>query len=94
MEILWLRKALRDLEAMQAHIGADDPAAAARIFEKILTSVDRLATAPHLGRPGRVTNTRELIIAATPFIVPYRIAERRVIVLAVLHSSRRWPETF
>ncbi|MCW5700826.1 MAG: type II toxin-antitoxin system RelE/ParE family toxin [Rhodospirillales bacterium] len=91
MEIRWLKSALHDLEALRAYFAEDDPGAAERVFDQILAGVERLADLPHLGRSGRVKNTRELIIPATPFIVPYRIHEGRVVILAVIHSARRWP---
>lgn len=44
-----------------------------------------------MGRPGRVPGTRELVIANTPFLVPYRVKGDTVIVLRVFHGARRWP---
>ncbi len=38
-------------------------------------------------------DTRELIIAVTPFLVVYRVEPRRVIVQTVLHGARRWPRS-
>lgn len=93
MEVRWLPSALADLEAARAYIAEDKPAAAGRIFERILSEVAALATLPHIGRPGRVANTRELVVPSTPFIIPYRVHEGRVVILAVIHAARRWPET-
>ena len=67
---------------------------ARRIVERILTSVQRLATFPQSGRRGRVPDTRELVISDTPFIVAYAIEADRILVLAMYHSARQWPETF
>jgi toxin ParE1/3/4 len=47
-----------------------------------------------MGRAGRVTGTRELVIPNTPFIVPYRGKGEMVIILRVFHAARRWPESF
>jgi hypothetical protein len=33
----------------------------------------RAEQAPHIGRPGRGPGTRELVIAQTPYFVPYRV---------------------
>ncbi len=40
----------------------------------IVQSVDiNLPENPQMGRPGRVSGTRELVIVQTSYIVPYRI---------------------
>ena len=46
-----------------------------------------------MGREGRVRekDTRELVIAGTPFVVVYRLHRSRVEVLAVFHAARKWP---
>ncbi len=43
---------------------------------------------------GRVSGTRELVISDTRYIMPYRVGEDVVEVLAVFLSARQWPETF
>ena len=94
MEIIWRHIALNDLEAIRRYIAQENPAAGARIRATIRNAVERLAQHPHLGRPGRVEGTRELVIAGTPFIVVYRALANRLRILAVIHGSRRWPERF
>jgi toxin ParE1/3/4 len=44
-----------------------------------------------MGRPGRVTGTRELVISGTPFVVIYRLQEQSIEVLRLLHSAQQWP---
>ena len=94
MRVRWTRPALRDLEDIGDFIARDNSAAAARIVAKILDHADTLATHPHLGRAGRVADTRELVVPATPFVVPYRVRGDEVQILAVFHGARRWPEGF
>jgi toxin ParE1/3/4 len=65
--------------------------AAARVVERIQAAIRQLAELPHRGRPGRWPGTRELIIAGTPDIVPYRVKGQVVEVLRVFHGARRWP---
>ena len=57
-------------------------------------AAEALATHPHLGRAGRIAGTRELVVAQTPFVVPYRVVGDDVQILAVFHGARRWPEGF
>jgi len=89
--VRWLRRALRNLDEEAAYIARDDPKAAARIIGQIVTSVNQLAVHPAMGRPGRVSGTRELIVSGTPYLVPYRMRGGMVEVLAVFHGARKWP---
>ncbi len=91
MRVRWLRTALKTLEAEAAYIARDDPGAAARTVVAIRNSVAHLVTHPALGRPGRVPGTRELVIPATPYIVPYRVRAGAVEILRVFHGKRKWP---
>jgi toxin ParE1/3/4 len=47
---------------------------------------------PRIGRPGRVPESRELVVAHTPYIVPYRLRPGTIEVLGVYHGARRWPD--
>lgn len=68
--------------------------AAARMVERIQESVELLAQHPEIGRPGRVSGTRELIVRNSPFIVPYRIHQETIEVITVFHAARQWPDRF
>jgi toxin ParE1/3/4 len=62
---------------------------------RILHTVERvLPDNPHMRRPGRVPGTRELVIAQTPYIVPYRVQCGSIQILRVYHGARRWPDSF
>ncbi|HSG38539.1 MAG TPA: type II toxin-antitoxin system RelE/ParE family toxin [Thermoanaerobaculia bacterium] len=94
MRVRWTRRALRSLDQIAAYIAQDRPMAASRISQRIHEAVENLAANPESGRPGRVPGTRELIIAGTPFIVPYRVGTDALEILTVLHAARKWPESF
>lgn len=64
------------------------------MVERIEDAVSTLARFPELGRTGRVQGTRELVVAGTPYIVPYQIKGSVVEILTVLHAARRWPDRF
>jgi len=49
---------------------------------------------PAMGRAGRVAGTRELVVAETPYIIPYRVRGDAVEILRVFHAAREWPEKF
>ena len=96
--VRWLRRALRDLDDAYSYVASDSTKAAGRLIEQIRTGTELLSTSPELGRIGRVSGTRELAIAGTPFIVVYRtlVSKRapQAIILAVMHGARRWPRAF
>lgn len=91
MRVRWTTPALRDLGD---YIARDAPTASAEIVIRILDQAEMLAIHPHIGRPGRVPEMRELVVTGTPFLVPYRVRGDEVEVLAVFHGARRWPESF
>jgi toxin ParE1/3/4 len=91
MRIIWSATAIANLIEIREYIEQDDPSAARRVAHKIIASVERLARHPHLGHPGREPGTRELVVAGTPYIIPYKISESRLAILAVLHASRNNP---
>ena len=94
MEIVWREVALNSLERARAYIAQDNPAAAARVHERILSAVRNLADLPNIGRPGRIEDTRELVVARTPYIVAYTVLDNQVSIIAVQHSAQKWPERF
>lgn len=92
MKIWWLDDAIQDLRSLHQYITLENPRAANRIAKLILSTVDLLIEQPSMGRPGRVHNTRELIITDTPFIIPYRVKKKNIEILRVFHSAIQWPE--
>ena len=95
MTLNWSPEALKDLRDIRAFISQDDPGAAKKIVSRIVTLVaEQLPRNPEIGRLGRVSGTRELVISNTPFVVPYRIRDGHIDNLRVYHTARLWPEHF
>ncbi len=94
MRVRWDPKALERLQAEGEYIAQDSPAAAARVIARIFAATDGLAAHPLMGRQGRVTGTRELVIPRTSYIVAYRVRGDVVEVLALQHAAQQWPESF
>jgi addiction module RelE/StbE family toxin len=94
MEVVWLDEALQDLKEIGRYIAEDDPAAAYRVLTKIEASTNSLQHHPQLGHPGRVPKSRELVVPGLPYIIPYYIKRQEVRILAVMHTSRKWPDEF
>jgi len=94
MKIVWRQVALTSLERVRAYIAQDNPAAAARVHERILTAVRNLTDMPNMGRPGRVEDTRELVVARAPYTVAYTVLDDQVAIIAIQHSAQAWPDRF
>jgi len=92
LTVVWSPRAIGHLAELRAYISRENPAAAARTGAMLLAAVDRLADFPNLGRPGRVSGTRELAFPGTRYVVPYRVRGERLEIVAVFHERRRWPQ--
>ncbi len=90
MIIRWFHLARKDLDDLFAFVARDSLAMAEKEVDRVVQEVSRLHHHPALGRPGRVPETRELVIP--PYIVAYRVQDGIVQILRVLHSARKWPD--
>jgi addiction module RelE/StbE family toxin len=90
MKVVLHRDAENDLERIFTWIAEDNPSAASRMVARIhdrisLLELDSLA---HMGRPGTVPGTRELI--EYPYIIVYRVDDERreITVIAIFHGAQ------
>jgi addiction module RelE/StbE family toxin len=91
MIIRWSPEAAADFDSIVAYLLKQSPSTADRIARTIYNSVESLDTLPNRGRPGRVQNTRELVLTPLPYLVVYRVRIDTVEISRVLHGSQRWP---
>lgn len=91
MRLEWTRQAMHDLQEAGEYISADNPGAARTMAKRVQEAVEYLIDHPNIGRPGRLHNTRELVVSGSPFIVIYWVRGAAVQVLRLLHHSRKWP---
>jgi len=92
MNIEWSSKARIDLHDIFDYILQENPAAASKVLEAIEQATMKLAGHPGIGRPGRVENTRELVISGFPYILPYCVEGDTVTIIRAMHTSRKWPD--
>ena len=90
MRLLWTRSALADRRSVHDYIEAQNAQAAARLDKLFEDGADRLPAHPHLGRPGRVAGTRELVVHRH-YVLVYDVHGETVRVLRLLHTSLQWP---
>jgi toxin ParE1/3/4 len=87
----WAAPALDDLKAAGEYIAQDNPTAARRMANRVREAVELLQDQPNLGRPGRLADTKELVVSGTPFVVVYRVRKGDVHIVRLLHHSLSWP---
>ncbi|MGI8839337.1 MAG: type II toxin-antitoxin system RelE/ParE family toxin [Caulobacteraceae bacterium] len=92
MRLVWSRSSLADRNAIYDYIEADDPRAAIEADLRIEEATRRLIDFPDSGRPGRVEDTRELVVTRTPYVIAYRVRGDIVRILRVIHGARVWPD--
>lgn len=94
MHVKWTRTALLNLDSAIEYIAEGRPMAAQSVGQKIWDSAIALAEHPGMGRPGRIPETRELVISGLPFILPYIEKDGVIVILRVMHTSMKWPNNF
>jgi toxin ParE1/3/4 len=92
MRIRWTKRAIRSLVSIHAYISKDSADAAARVAADILDATVRLERFAHSGRSGRTKGTHELVVPGRPYIIPYRVVDDAILILSVVHTSRKWPK--
>jgi len=93
LRVRWSLLALSQLDAIQDYIAEENPLAAFNLVHHIWDRVNAdLADHPEMGHVGlHVPDTRELVIADTPYIVVYQISDDAVNVVRVRHGAQLWP---
>ena len=90
MKLVWTRTASTDRKEIREYIAQADPVAALALDELISEKAGGLVDHPGLGRPGRVTGTRELVLHQN-YILIYDTSADLIRLLRVLHAARQWP---
>jgi addiction module RelE/StbE family toxin len=90
MRVFWAFAAEQDRTDIIDYIGQSNPFAAARMDELFAKTVGRLVEHPHLGKPGQIPGTRELIPHEN-YRVVYEVQGDAVWILALVHTARMWP---
>ena len=90
MGLAWTESALRERRSIRAYISRDDAAAARSLEQLLMRGAARLTERPEMGRPGRLTGTRELVVHRN-YLLIYDVRGDLVRILKVLHTARQWP---
>lgn len=91
MRLFWTPEAADDLEKISDFLYERSPTAAVDVVRRIYSTPIILKRFPNLGRPGRKSGTRELVVTSLPYIIIYEVARNAVRILRILHGAQRWP---
>jgi toxin ParE1/3/4 len=88
MRVRWTPRARDGFRRQTRYIARDSPAAARQVATRIRDADHSLATHALQGHPGRVVDTRELVVPLTPFTIAYRVREHIVEVVGIVHQAQ------
>jgi toxin ParE1/3/4 len=92
MRVRWTDPAAVDLtdicDYTQEHHG---PEAARKLALRMFEAIGSLPQFPHLGRLGRKSGTRELVLSGSPFLAIYRVRKDVIEIARILHGAQKWP---
>jgi toxin ParE1/3/4 len=92
VKAIWTPGARADLHDIARYIGQFDARSALVLVRRLRAAARSLDDYAEMGRAGRVEETRELVVTGTNYVLPYRVRDGRVEILAALHASRQWPD--
>jgi addiction module RelE/StbE family toxin len=91
VKLVWSAAAIADRHAIVDFIADDSPRAATAMDLELASRTDALETHPMIGRPGRLPQSRELVLIGTPYIIVYGLSETDIVILRVVHAAQQWP---
>jgi toxin ParE1/3/4 len=89
MKLRYERGALADLDEIFAYIAADNPAAAARLVDRIEDAARRIAATPYIGEATRKSGFRRFPVGN--YLIVYEVGKSEVVIHYVRHGARRRP---
>ena len=92
MRLIYLPRAVRDLETIVTYIAQDDPKAAYSVRARIEQSLLILKNHPMIGRETEFPGLRKWSIPALTYAAYYRIEGNKIIIARVIHGARKWPD--
>ena len=84
-------RSLANMEVIKLHIAADNPAAATKVIQSVLSASEELIDFPMLGHTGQRTGTRELVLPKYPYTIIYHLTLKKIHIVAVVHQSQQHP---
>lgn len=90
LDLIWEPEARLQYAILIDFVGERNPAAARQLAQRIDDGVERARQFPAIGRPGRITATRELIVHPN-YLIVYQVTDTAIDVLRLLHARQLYP---
>jgi toxin ParE1/3/4 len=88
MHLRWTPAAAADMQSISDYLREHRPQYRQPTLRKLYEKLRALKDAPHLGRPGRIEGTREVLFQPLPYVAVYRIHEQNIEIWRVFHTSQ------
>ncbi len=90
MLVLWSAHAIKRREEIFDYIAQEDPQSAIGLDLDFEEAIRNLQTFPDLGKPGRIDQTRELVVR-NRYIIVYRKAGETLEIVTIRHAAQLYP---
>ncbi len=87
----WSIAAADDLEDIAIYLFLHHPEFAASTIQRLYDTAKSLKAFPYLGRVGRKSGTRELVLAPLPYLMIYAVDDQSISILRFLHAAQDRP---
>lgn len=91
MRLRWTFAAVEDRDAIYDYVEAHNARAATTLDMLFSQRAAALSGHPFMGRPGRVQDTRELVVHRN-YLLIYDLTDTEIRILRFLHAARRWSQ--
>jgi toxin ParE1/3/4 len=89
--IRWASAAADDLQAISEYLRTHYPSLSQSTIRKLYDAARSLRRFPNRGRNGRISGTRELVLAPLPYIIVYTVEPNIVHIVRVIHGAEEYP---
>lgn len=90
MNVRWTSSAVRHRVNIIEYIAEDNPNAALALDEAFDEAAKTLSQSPHIGRPGRISGTREWVVRKN-YILLYLVDGEEIVMLGAVHGAQKFP---
>lgn len=96
-DVRFMESALEDLEEVILYIAKDSKSNAIKFHDKIIDNSKTLETFPKLGflvPDKKISNSGFRVIVIDKYLMFYKVYEKEINILRILHGSRDYPQLF
>ena len=88
MRLRWTPAAAEDLESIHTYLSQHHPSFAQPTIRLLYNSARSLRNFTERGRPGTISETRELVLPRLPYIIVYRVTDQVIEILRIYHGAQ------